>query len=63
MTELYVSTITELNPLVENGDISTFQPLYMLHFSSNQLTLYDSVNKSERDASYESHPPKIFPQI
>jgi hypothetical protein len=41
MTELYTSAITKLNPLVEKGDISAFQPLDMLHFSSNHLTLYE----------------------
>ena len=36
MTELYISTITKLNFLVQKGDISAFQPLDMAHFSSNQ---------------------------
>jgi hypothetical protein len=36
MTELYFSTITKLNSLVEKGDISAFQPLDMAHFSSDR---------------------------
>ena len=41
MRELYISTITKLNSLVEEGDISAFLPLDMAHFSSNRLTSYD----------------------
>jgi len=41
MTELYISTITKLNSLVEKGDISVFLPLDTAHFSSSHLTSYD----------------------